>query len=378
MPATYDSPIRRLLMTTDTVGGVWTYALDLAQALQEYGIDIVLATMGPPLNAQQRADVQQLKNISVFESPFKLEWMEAPWDDVEAAGVWLLELETLTQPDVVHLNGYAHGALPWQSPTLMVGHSCVFSWFAAVHRTLPGVAWERYRREVTRGLRAADLVTAPTAAMLTALRTHYGTFAAAPPIANGRRAASFPPGVKEPCILTAGRVWDAAKNVAALEQVAAQLSWPVFVAGEAQHPDGGEARFHNVQCLGQLAPADLAVWLGSAAIFALPARYEPFGLSALEAGLAGCALVLGDIPSLREVWGDGAVFVPPDQPDVLAEVLQRLTTDASWRALMARRARARALQYTPERMAQEYVALYARLMRMRAPERMRLPIRLVS
>ena len=136
MPATYDSPIRRLLMTTDTVGGVWTYALDLAQALQEYGIDLVLATMGPPLNAQQRADVQQIKNISVFESTFKLEWMEAPWDDVEAAGVWLLELETLTQPDVVHLNGYAHGALPWQSPTLMVGHSCVFSWFAAVHRTL--------------------------------------------------------------------------------------------------------------------------------------------------------------------------------------------------------------------------------------------------
>jgi len=241
-------------MTTDTVGGVWTYALDLAQALQEYGIDIALATMGPPLHAQQRAEVRQIRNISVFESPFKLEWMEAPWDDVEAAGVWLLELEALTQPDVVHLNGYTHGALPWQSPTLMVGHSCVFSWFAAVKRVLPAVAWERYRREVTRGLRAADLVTAPTAAMLTALRTHYGTFAAAPPIANGRRAASFPPRVKEPCIFTAGRVWDAAKNIAALEQVAAQLPWPVFVAGEAHHSDGGEARCRHVQCLGLLDP----------------------------------------------------------------------------------------------------------------------------
>ncbi len=32
----------------------------------------------------------------------------------------------------------------------------------------------------------------------------------------------------------------------------------------------------------------------------LPARYEPFGLSVLEAALSGCALVLGDIPSLRE------------------------------------------------------------------------------
>ena len=66
--------------------------------------------------------------------------------------------------------------------------------------------------------------------LLTALRTHYGTFAAAPPIYHGRRAASFPPMLKEPCILTAGCVWDAAKNVAALEQVATGLSWPVFVA----------------------------------------------------------------------------------------------------------------------------------------------------
>ena len=211
-------------MTTDTVGGVWTYALDLAQALQEYGIDMALATMGPPLEAQQRAAVQQIKNITVFESTFKLEWMEAPWNDVEAAGAWLLELEAVTQPDVVHLNGYAYGALPWQAPTLMVGHACVFSWFAAVNRTQPSVAWERYRREVARGLRAADLVTAPTAAMLSALRTYYGTFAAAPPIYHGRQAASFPPMIKEPCILTAGRVWDAAKNVAALEQVAARLS----------------------------------------------------------------------------------------------------------------------------------------------------------
>jgi len=165
-------------------------------------------------------------------------------------------------------------------------------------------------------------------------------------------------------------VWDAAKNVVALEQVAAHWSWPVFVAGEVHHPDSGAVRCRSVQCLGRLAPADLAVWLGCAAIFALPARYEPFGLSALEAGLAGCALVLGDIPSLREVWGDAAVFVPPDQSDALAEALQSLIRDTRWRERMAQRARACALQYTPERMAREYVALYAQLMRRRTPVRL--------
>lgn len=148
MPVTGHAPIRRLLMTVDTVGDVWTYALDLAQALQAYSIDMALAIMGPPLTTQQRAAVQQLQNITIYESTCKLEWMEGSWDDVEAAGAWLLELEALTQPDVVHLNGYAHGALPWQAPTLMLGHACVLSWFAAVNRTLPAVGWERYRRTV--------------------------------------------------------------------------------------------------------------------------------------------------------------------------------------------------------------------------------------
>jgi glycosyltransferase involved in cell wall biosynthesis len=71
--------------------------------------------------------------------------------------------------------------------------------------------------------------------------------------------------------------------------------------------------------------------------------------------------VLGDIPSLREVWDGAALFVPPEQPGVLAETLQRLIKNAADRERWAQHARMRALQYTPERMAREYVALYTQL-----------------
>ena len=357
--------IHRIMMTADPFGGVWTYALELARALQTFRLEIVLATMGAPPTAQQRTDAQRLGNVRVFDSDYKLEWMGNSWEDVAAAGAWLLELEALTQPDVVHLNGYVHGALPWQSPTLIVGHSCVFSWFAAVQGRKPPAEWERYHCGVVCGLRGVDLVTAPTEAMLAALKTHYGPFAAAPAIYNGRRAAHFPPGVKEPCVLTAGRLWDAAKNVALLEQVAPHLSWPVYVAGDDHHPDGGEVHFAAMQRLGWLDPAALAKWLARAAIFVLPARYEPFGLLPLEAGLSGCALVLGDIPSLREVWGDAALFVAPDQPAGLEAALQTLIRNAPFRDRLAKRARERALQYTPKRMARAYMALYTQLMRTR-------------
>lgn len=358
--------LRRILMTADTVGGVWTYALELARALQPYDIEIALATMGAPLHSSQYDALRQLNNITLFESSFKLEWMENPWKDVQAAGTWLLEIEALTRPDLVHLNGYAHGALPWHAPTLIVGHSCVASWFAAVQGITPPPAWERYCREVRRGLHAATLVTAPSVAMLNAMQTHYGRFAMAPAIYNGRRALDFLPSEKMPCIFTAGRLWDPAKNVAALEQIATSLSWPIFAAGEEHHPAGGAIHLQALQRLGYLAPAELAIWLSYASIFALPARYEPFGLLPLEAALAGCALVLGDIPSLREVWGEAALFVPPDQPAVLAATLQRLIDDAEQRTLLAQQARARALQFTPERMAAGYMALYTQLVRQHA------------
>ena len=103
-------------MTADTIGGVWTYALELIRALGTQGIEVGLATMGAALTGTQREEVRSLPEIELFESTYKLEWMEQPWRDVAAAGEWLLELEERFRPDVIHLNGYAHGALAWRAP----------------------------------------------------------------------------------------------------------------------------------------------------------------------------------------------------------------------------------------------------------------------
>jgi glycogen(starch) synthase len=107
----------------------------------------------------------------------------------------------------------------------------------------------------------------------------------------------------------------------------------------------------------------LAALMGRAAVFALPARYEPFGLAALEAALSGCALVLGDIPSLREVWGDAALFVPPDDHEALRAALASLIAGPSLRKDLGRRARERASAYTVEAMTGSTIAAYERLLR---------------
>lgn len=357
----------KILMTADAVGGVWTYSLQLSQALQAHGIGVDLATMGAPLTFRQHEEAARIPNLTVHESAYKLEWMDHPWGDVASAGDWLLDLERLVRPDLVHLNGYVHGALSWNAPVLMVGHSCVLSWWEAVRGKPVPALFSRYRDEVRRGLQVAGLVVAPSRAMLASLGRHYGPFPEGRVIYNGQDATLFAPGRKEPFVLSAGRLWDEGKNIAALQEIAPRLGWPVYVAGEERHPNGGERAMLGVQPLGRLSQGELAGWFARASIYALPARYEPFGLSVLEAGLAGCALVLGDISSLREIWGDAALFVPPGSSRALQAAIEGLIASDEARMEWAERARRRAVQFTTERMAGQYIGAYKELVQAAKP-----------
>ena len=339
-------------MTGDTVGGVWTFALELAEALGAHGIEVVLAALGGAPSATQKAEASRIRNLYLLESEFKLEWMEDPWRDVEESGRWLLDLEEEFAPDVVHLNSFGHAALEWNTPVVLTAHSCVCSWWKAVKREPLPESWSRYHSLVKSAVHSADITIAPSSAMLRSLTESYG-FEGGVVAPNGRNPLRFRTGPKEPFVLAAGRLWDEGKNVASVARCARRIEWPVYLAG-------GGAGFDGCHMLGRLSSEELAEWYARAEIYALPARYEPFGLSVLEAGLSGCALVLGDIPSLRENWDGAAAFVPPDDEDALESVIRELIGDPPRRRAMSERAYARALSFTPERMAGAYLAAYRR------------------
>jgi glycogen(starch) synthase len=360
----------RVLMTTDPIGGVWNYTLELCNAMAAHGIQVSLAILGRKPTDAQRAELARLPNVAAHESNFRLEWMSEPWGDLDQAAGWLLSLEQELGADIVHLNHLMHADLPWHAPVLSVGHSCVLSWWDATQgaESAPPAEWSVYRRKVTNSLRAADCVAAPTGAMLSELQRFYGPFRRSVVINNARRRQSFSVSRKEPFVFSAGRLWDRAKNVDALVAVAPHISAPVVVAGEVTSPQGRVAHAPNLQLLGPLDPSTIATWYSRAAIYALPAHYEPFGLTALEAALSGCALILGDIPSLREVWGAAARYVPPDDHESLQETLNQFLANTSLRQRFGARAMARARQFTPARQVHEYLDLYRQLHR-RAPER---------
>lgn len=357
--------VQRVLMTADAVGGVWRYSLDLAGALATRGVTTTLVVMGPAPTGSQRQDAARV-GVRVIDCPHRLEWMEDADEDVRAAGRCLLDLATRLHPDIVHLNGYVHAAMPWSSPTVVVAHSCVRSWWRAVHGdTVPDRYYDRYTRGVIAGLRAATAVAAPSEAMGQALSDEYAVPRRARVIPNGCAApvADLTECLqhKEPIVLAAGRVWDVAKNIGSLCAVAWNVAWPIYVAGEVCAPDGTTAELSAVRTLGRLSCEQMDTWYQRAAIYALPARYEPFGLSVLEAARAGCALVLGDIPSLRENWSGAALFVPPDDRLALAAAIQQLIDRPDLRVDMARRAACRSARFTLDRMADDYLRLYESL-----------------
>ena len=359
----------RVLMTADTIGGVWPFAIELSTELVRGGNQVLLAAMGREPDAGQRRQAAAIRGLTLCARPYKLVWMGDPWSDLKASGRWLLELAREFVPDVVHLNDLAHGELSWPAPVLVTAHSCVCSWWQAVHGVPAPPAWDRYRARVSACLHAADVVVAPSQTMLASVLRHYGPVAPSRVIHNGRTRAQLAMqagAAKEPFVLGAGRLWDQAKNLGALATIASRLAWPVYLAGETRSPDGDVTEVAATHALGRLPDGELRRWMARAAIYALPARYEPFGLSPLEAAQCGCALVLGDIASLREVWDDAALYVAPDDHAALADALRRLIEDASLRATMAHRAQARALRYSPQAMARRYRAAYADAMRTHA------------
>ena len=144
----------RVLMTVDAVGGVWRYALELARGLTSAGTEMVLAIMGPPAPPEQLAEAAAINGVRWSKARSIWSGCRVHDDDVLRAGAWLMELEATYPPDLVHLNGYAHAALPWQAPV-----------WSRTHASCPGgapcTARRRQRGTATAGglLRACALPT---------------------------------------------------------------------------------------------------------------------------------------------------------------------------------------------------------------------------
>ena len=356
----------RLFMTADAVGGVWPYALDLARGLAAEGVRTTLAVLGPSPAADQLAEAEAVPGLSTLHTDLPLDWLAEDAAAVERTGEALADLVRADGPDLLHLNSPAHAAAArFPVPVVGVAHSCVATWWAQV-KTGPLPDDFRWRTELTgRGYRAVDALVVPSAAFAADTARVYDL--PTPPIAvhNGRRevTATAISGAPESFALTAGRLWDEGKGIAALDRAAGRLRIPVLAAGAVAGPNGAAVTLEHIRPLGRMPETELSGWMAAAPVFVSTALYEPFGFAVLEAVRAGSAPVLSDIPSFRELWDGTAEFVPPQDDAAIAAAINRLCNDPEHRARLNTAARHRAERYGVTPMAQAMLAVYRGLLR---------------
>ena len=359
----------RVLVTADTVGGVWTYARELVAGLTRHGVQVTLISFGEIPTPRQSAWMEGLHGLDYRPTAFRLEWMQEAQRDVEQSVRFLEAVVQEVRPDLLHLNQYCYGSVEPDVPRIVVAHSDVVSWWIGVHGEEPAPSpWLRwYQQVVSRGLRSATAVVAPSRWMLNMLTEIYGRPLESMVIYNGRSPRLFNPHMtKTEAVLGVGRLWDCAKQVSLLTRYPQAV--PVWIAGSEVHPDealrgdSGLVAVTNVELKGLLPEKQLRMLYTRAAIYAATSRYEPFGLAPLEAAMSRCALVANDIPSFHELWGDTALYFRRNDGADLAEKIRQLAADPALRRTYALRAYRRALQrFTAERMVNEYLQLYCSL-----------------
>ena len=355
----------RVLLTTDTVGGVWTYTKVLTEGLLQHGHAVALVSFGsspfPDQLAWTSSTQEAVGNrFRYIPSEFPLEWMPGNELVYERGAALLDEIASEFQPDLLHSNQFCFGRLNLGIPRLVVAHSDVLSWAdACTPAGLPASAWlDRYVHLVQSGLDQADMLVAPTRWMVQAAAAHFALPRRQQVIANGRtlpRPDLTSPRAKQ--AVTAGRMWDPSKNLVALRDVRA---CPVLIAGTSSRDTQTAETGSATTLLGLLAESDLFDLFRKSRIYIAASLYEPFGLAPLEAALCGCVLVANDLASFREVWGPAALYFR--STDELEHHLVSLLDDNELFSRMQTLSLQQAETYSAETMTRNYIELYRDLL----------------
>ncbi|RMF97944.1 MAG: glycosyltransferase family 1 protein [Planctomycetota bacterium] len=117
---------------------------------------------------------------------------------------------------------------------------------------------------------------------------------------------------------------------------------------------------------------DIPALLHASELFVLPSRWEGMPNAVLEAMAAGLPVVATDVEGVREVLGDTAPLVPPDNPRELTTQITRILDSPSLAQSIGEANRERAFSlFSWDSVADRYQALWARLLDDEIPQKTR-------
>jgi len=354
-------------------GGIGRYTAELVRLLPAHGVDVTAFTA-----RHARADVEralrshELAGLDPVILPLPAAVLYDAWHVLGVAGpvrrVGPVDLVHAPSPAVpptgkVPLVVTVHDAAPVVMPEAFTRRGVIF------HRQGFAAAAKRARLVIAVSEFSADEIATHTPIPRDRIRVVSNGVDLARPtpeqVDQTRRAFGLH---DRPYVFWAG-TFQPRKNVRVLLDAFGRLDpaaipHRLVLAGppgwKPDDEDGEVARRlgDRVRLLGPVSRAHLFAIFAGADLFAFPSRHEGFGIPVLEAMAQGTAVVCADIPALREVAGDAARFVPPDDLGGWVEVFRALLTDDRARAALAVRGHERVLRFSWDRCTAETVAVY--------------------
>jgi glycosyltransferase involved in cell wall biosynthesis len=120
---------------------------------------------------------------------------------------------------------------------------------------------------------------------------------------------------------------------------------------------------------GHVSEADLAWLYWKADMLVFPSLFEGFGMPPLEAMAAGCPVAASSSTALPETCGDAALYFDARSPSEVAAAIERLLGDESLRDELIERGRARAGQFSRERMIGQHIETFRKAINSYSPAR---------
>lgn len=113
-----------------------------------------------------------------------------------------------------------------------------------------------------------------------------------------------------------------------------------------------------VKFLGYVPDEELAVLYKNAEAFIYPTLSEGFGLPGLEAMASGTPVACSDIPVLREVYADAALYFNPRDTNDITDKIKLILADKKLRADLVSKSNIQVKKYSWRKMAEETLQIY--------------------
>lgn len=112
---------------------------------------------------------------------------------------------------------------------------------------------------------------------------------------------------------------------------------------------------------GWIDQKDLPAVYSQAGLYLYPSNLEAFPIPLTEAMACGTPIITSDANGLREIAGDAAVFVNPQDSDEIAQAISRVLGDPELQAIVSERGLIRSRQFGWEKCARETLSILERV-----------------